>query len=336
MKRIKIIDQCRGVAIVLVVIGHLIQNNIDHYENLIFFNIIWSAQIPLFFFISGFLNSDVKLYKKICNSNVFYRNILEKIRSLLIPFLSFFFIIRFLILNEYNYDLFGAIERLSFKLEMSLWFLFALFIIQCLLIISCYVIRLCKINKNYILPFFIVLILTYVGVCIYIGGTSFLGAKFIGYYALFYTIGAVFYRYSIIDMIIKSSKLNDMILFFILIIYSVLINKFNLFIIEDNLLGIFIRLISGILIILIIIKIVNTVNFIFKDKLEVIGQYTLEIYASHLLFTNVLNSNLLPLSNPMSIIQLLINFIFMYIIMRVMIKIINSNKLLKLLFFGKK
>ena len=52
-KRISYIDSLRGVAMILVVIGHLIQNNYsDAYHNSIF-NVIYSIHMPLFFFISG-------------------------------------------------------------------------------------------------------------------------------------------------------------------------------------------------------------------------------------------------------------------------------------------
>lgn len=51
--RISYIDALRGFAIILVVIGHLVQNNYsDAYHNSIF-NVIYSIHMPLFFFISG-------------------------------------------------------------------------------------------------------------------------------------------------------------------------------------------------------------------------------------------------------------------------------------------
>lgn len=51
--RIAYIDALRGFAILLVIVGHLIQFNYSSgIENPIF-NIIYSFHMPLFFFISG-------------------------------------------------------------------------------------------------------------------------------------------------------------------------------------------------------------------------------------------------------------------------------------------
>ncbi len=51
--RVEYIDSLRGFAILLVVMGHLIQTNYrDGFVHPIF-NIIFSFHMPLFFFISG-------------------------------------------------------------------------------------------------------------------------------------------------------------------------------------------------------------------------------------------------------------------------------------------
>ena len=46
-------DVMRGVAILLVVIGHGIQYGYSDYDNNILFRIIYSFHMPLFMFISG-------------------------------------------------------------------------------------------------------------------------------------------------------------------------------------------------------------------------------------------------------------------------------------------
>ena len=60
--RIVYIDALRGFAILLVIVGHLIQFNYSSgIENPIF-NIIYSFHMPLFFFISGYVHSFSKKY----------------------------------------------------------------------------------------------------------------------------------------------------------------------------------------------------------------------------------------------------------------------------------
>lgn len=51
--RITYIDQLRGFAILLVVMGHALEHNGYHQSPL--FNLIYSFHMPLFFCISGFV-----------------------------------------------------------------------------------------------------------------------------------------------------------------------------------------------------------------------------------------------------------------------------------------
>ena len=51
-----LVDVIRGLAILIVILGHTISyNNIEGYENSIIFKVIWSLQMPLFMVISGYI-----------------------------------------------------------------------------------------------------------------------------------------------------------------------------------------------------------------------------------------------------------------------------------------
>ena len=89
-RRIGYIDQIKGLAIFLVVLAHVMAFTYQNWEvvlqhknvaPLLWWRIIYSFHMPLFFCVSGYLCSIKKGYTK------FVRN---KVRSLIIPFSSFF------------------------------------------------------------------------------------------------------------------------------------------------------------------------------------------------------------------------------------------------------
>ena len=69
------IDLLRGIAILLVVLGHITRTNTLH-------DYIWSFHIPLFFFISGYLYNPLKF----ASFETFIR---KKTKGLIIPYLIF-------------------------------------------------------------------------------------------------------------------------------------------------------------------------------------------------------------------------------------------------------
>ena len=52
--RDKRMDCLKGIAISLVILGHILQFGFNEYENSLLFNIIWTLQIPLFVVVSGY------------------------------------------------------------------------------------------------------------------------------------------------------------------------------------------------------------------------------------------------------------------------------------------
>lgn len=67
MKKIVLIDELKGAAIILVVLGHAISGCIDVVNKTTFWSYLYylveSFQMPLFFCISGFLFSYVEVCK---------------------------------------------------------------------------------------------------------------------------------------------------------------------------------------------------------------------------------------------------------------------------------
>lgn len=58
-KRLEYIDNLKGLAILMVVIGHVIQflYSPDNFDSNIVFRVIYSFHMPLFFILSGFVTT---------------------------------------------------------------------------------------------------------------------------------------------------------------------------------------------------------------------------------------------------------------------------------------
>lgn len=111
------IDAIKGVAIVLVMIGHVFVHN--HMEDPYIYDFIKAVQMPLFMIISGFLCgqgrkiSDLKTYGKVMGKRAI---------AYLVPFFSW------LTLMHWG-NLADAYKRIFFELDFGLWFLAVLFIL---------------------------------------------------------------------------------------------------------------------------------------------------------------------------------------------------------------
>ena len=106
IKRIDWIDIAKGLAIVLMVIGHTIPNN--HFITLIF-----SFHMPLFIFLSGFV---YKLPKDKCD---LLTRLKKYIKKILFPYLIILFICSIIIFYK-NYD-WNFLNFINFFIKNLLW-----------------------------------------------------------------------------------------------------------------------------------------------------------------------------------------------------------------------
>lgn len=118
MNRILYLDYTRGFAILLVVIGHLIQFNFQSGINNRLFDIIYSFHMPLFFFISGYARSiNIKKSSKISS---LFKIIYHKFQTLIIPSVVWTIVIPLFFSYKYDFE----VTQVS-----GYWFLNVLFVI---------------------------------------------------------------------------------------------------------------------------------------------------------------------------------------------------------------
>ena len=130
-KRDKLLDFYKGMAIILVVVGHTFQQyNLPNFDESLGFRIIYSFHMPLFIFLSGAatatwlenINLDANLYNSI--KGILSRVYKSAIR-LLLPFAAWG-MIRFY-MRDISGDVYTYIISTFLNPDISLWFLICIF-----------------------------------------------------------------------------------------------------------------------------------------------------------------------------------------------------------------
>ena len=216
MKKIVLIDELKGAAIILVVLGHAISGCIDVVNKTTFWSYLYylveSFQMPLFFCISGFLFSYVEKFK---HTN--YLNIIKKkLIDIGIPYVmgTFIYVIVGNLIGNTKYSLtaFGSIWH---KPISHFWFLYIQLIIYVFSFIYIYL------DKKYIL---FLTLLIYIGWYIYMHTeirinieTKFLLDRLL-YYFCFFNVGFLINQYKLKDVYILK-KCNLLIAGGLIVIY---------------------------------------------------------------------------------------------------------------------
>lgn len=161
-KRIDHLDTCKGLLIILVVIGHAIEILDTEYTGY-WFKVIYSFHMPAFFIISGYFLNLTKWKEK-----GFFKFLLSRIQKNLIPYFFFEFlygaIVRFVIFHqEWNevMDHLHTILIKSFTIYVNYvpsWFLITLFFSAILVYLLDN-----KDNKVLVCEIVILLLATYIG-----------------------------------------------------------------------------------------------------------------------------------------------------------------------------
>lgn len=123
-KRLDYVDMARGIAICLVVMAHLIQNNVAdgvHHPSFLFIN---SFHMPLFFAISGYIGQIVG--RPLADSGGVFCYIKKKAVALLLPLVVWELVVRKFFLSE-TWNIPTLTDVITTLIHPGLWFLLALF-----------------------------------------------------------------------------------------------------------------------------------------------------------------------------------------------------------------
>lgn len=145
-KRLEYIDIAKGLCILLVVMGHILQfNSIGHASQTVF-NFIYSFHMPVFMLLSGFVAS-------LSRDNI-DRTVMTFVRkkfvSLVIPFLTWgLFIMPIVVYRKDFFSLPTIAKDLILQPDTGAWFIISLFCIQIYYLLFC---CLAKFSKKWMTP----------------------------------------------------------------------------------------------------------------------------------------------------------------------------------------
>lgn len=286
------IDAVKGIAIVLVMIGHVFVHN--HMEDAYVYDFIKAVQMPLFMIISGYLCgqgrkiSDMKSYGKVMG---------KRAVSYLVPFFAWLTIMHLTNLGE-------AYRTIFFQLDYGLWFLAVLFILTFMAYTAQLAVGKVR-DKNFVLSeiiFWIVYgIFCLILVVQILTGNTFLSPYLTIIYVPFYMMGYVVGNYGkrfLAWGTKESGKLECKNNHVVRVVVGVMTLAFLYLVITRNLNSMETKLDS---ILQMAASVLGSVAIIYgvlwwkdgklKNIFAKIGGYTLEIYVIHYHFANMLNFN---------------------------------------------
>ena len=339
LKRDSSIDAIKGIAIVLVMIGHVFVHN--RMEDAYIYDFIKAVQMPLFMIISGYLCgkgrkiSDFKTYGKIMG---------KRAVSYLVPFFAWLTVMHMGNLAE-------AYQIIFVSLDYGLWFLAILFILT--FMVSTAQLAAGKLReKNYLMSecvFWGVYAVLCLGLVVQIVlGNNFLSPYLTIIYVPFYMLGYVAGNYGKqffcwgskesgkIDC--KNSRLFQCMMAVAGIVFLYLVAVKNLNSMETRM-DVIVQMAASVLGSAAMIYGV----FLWKDgKVKAffakIGLYTLEIYVIHYHFANILNfeNRQYDFYTLPGAVFVLISFVAMCAITFAAIWILKKVRIINFLLFGKK
>ena len=236
------VDILRGIAMLLVVLGHTLTGCIEDAEHNFVFNIIWALQMPLFILISGYVT---KYSKPISDVKALWKVIKKRTIAYMLPWLIWTFGVRGLVLGHYEYL---NLKWLAYHMDSGYWFLFTIWVISFIYSTSVYIAN--KVNKEDGIKNVVAFTVSYgcfslivLGVGLLLG-FSFLGTKLTMYYLPFYFCGVIFGRYQ--HLIEKHQGIKDVSIALALIVFISIISRLYLYDLDETIGEILIRIIASI------------------------------------------------------------------------------------------
>ncbi len=332
-------DIMKAVAILLVFIGHIMQFGFESYTESPMFNIIWALQIPLFMFISGYFSAT--------DGHIIAGGPLSKIGkravTYLLPFVSYFYIIKVLILGGYGRNFAAATLKLVYHMEASLWFLWVVFVLSAVFIIGDYFYCRAKhpvAKLAALAAAVLVLLLPWVAVCFKLS-TTFLGSKYVLYYSIFFGAGFLLRKYkSLVAKLLHKQWLADIAFTVCLGVFAFIIFNTQLCQAADGLTNTVLRIVAGgagiVVVGMLCRQIPSRPNSRLQNGLRVIGENTLEIYAVHLVLVTILPKVDIGIFTCKGYIYLAVYTAVVAVLTYGVICLLKANRLTNLLFFGKR
>ena len=336
LKRITGYDSIKGLAIILVCLGHILQSNFIDYKESRVFLLIYAIQMPLFIIVSGFFS----INKEIDDLKVWWNKIIARFIAYMIPFFSRAILFE-KIFHTNDISITSRFHKIFFEsLDSGLWYLYVAFILYFTLSLTNLIVHRFGFKTKGIN--FFVEGGVYVGLLIpwciiaVVYGTGFMGSKFVLYYSVFYFFGYCLKKY--IDPVLEGKRVEDYLVALSMLVGVWIACNCNILAVEDTLLSISERMAAGLLLSYSLIKLVLKKDKVFETiKLDRLGKYTLEIYYVHgIAFSLMAKSEIFKLYSVDGLLQFILECLITAVYTTLIVATIKSNKITDFLFFGKR
>lgn len=131
--RNQFVDIMRGIAMLLVVLGHTITGCTIGSQKTFLFNVIWSLQMPLFILISGYVT---KYSHEIKDISSLWLYIKRRTIAYVLPWIVWSFIVRGIVFKQSD---FFNIKYIFWHMDAGYWFLATIWTISMIFGISSFV-----------------------------------------------------------------------------------------------------------------------------------------------------------------------------------------------------
>ncbi len=330
------IDIVRGMAILMVLMGHTLSSFTDHGNSLLC-NIIFSVQMPLFMIISGYV---CKYSTPVENFRGFGKRLWKRTYSLLLPWVVWT-VLRFL-LTPMEQSVFSYLKYIIFHMDSGYWFLVSLWTIDFIVSLSdltAHALSRKRAGVKTLLQIgaIVILFIALAGLGLLVGMNAF-AIKLSLYYLPFYCLG---YYAGVFGERIWNTRAGkvciDVFIALALVAYAVLITRFQLQELPESLGYIALRILVSLLGSAILFYAVDKIpSGKWQNGLILAGQYSLELYVLHILFLNILSVDAISLFTIEGAILCVVNYVLCVVCSVLIVYIIHLNKYAKFVLFGKK
>lgn len=337
------VDIIRGIAILLVVLGHTMTGCTINSQDSFLFNIVWSLQMPLFMLISGYVT---RYAKKISSGCMLWSYVKRRTTAYLLPWTVWTFLVRVILLGRVEYF---NLKTVFWNMDSGYWFLISIWTISLIFGVSSYLANRitntkkslnCNLGEIIITGVFYAVgmaLLAAVGLAL---GLSFFCIKLTLYYMPFYFAGYIYGKLQ--DKINEKPKgrwLTQIVVAVSLFAWLAIILRINLYLISDSGMGILLRAFASLTGCIAVCGLCSTLfgkNRIGGATLIWCGIHSLEIYIVHYYFLALMKPEMMmDASSLTGIITIALNYVVTIILTVFVIKILNTNHILRTSLFGK-
>ena len=336
--RNQFVDIMRGIAMLLVVLGHTMTGCTANSQSSFLFNIIWSLQMPLFILISGYVT---KYSRPISDGNGLWKYVKRRTVAYMLPWAVWSFLVRGIIFGQ---DGFLNVKHLLWNMDSGYWFLATIWTISMIFGVASFVAE--RASKENLLKKQIVLLGCYLaGMVLLVGigvilGLSFFAIKLTLYYMPFYYAG---FLYGQFDDRMKESeigkKIIDSVVAICFVMWLFVILRFPLYEMSDGGFAIILRAATSLAG---CIAVCGLSRGIFSSKigggtLAWVGEHSLEVYLTHYLLLSLIRLDKAPtLYSPMGLSLVLVNYVITVALTVMAIVMMSQNVVLRFVLTGKK